>query len=91
VSIWIAVAAVGGLLCLIALFRLGVALRRGRITPAFFVAALVAVLSFVAFALVDNLSPDGASAAVTLATLLPGCVGIVVIVREQRRAGARPR
>lgn len=88
-SLWLAVATLGAVLCGVALIRLGIALRRGRVTVAYFVAALVVALSFVAFALADQLPPAGASGPLALALLAPGCVALVVLVREHRRARMR--
>jgi len=89
-SLWLVLAFAGGLLCLVGLVRLGGALRRGRISTAYFVAAVVVVFSLVAYAVLDGLTPGGVSGPPALAALLPGCVALVVLLREYRRTPMRP-
>lgn len=87
-QIWILVAALGGLLALAGVVRLHAGWRAGRISGRRFVATVVGLLSLIAFALVGNVTPELASGAVLLALALPGCVAIVVLVREHGRTQA---
>jgi len=83
---WVLVAAIGGALSVSGLVALLRRCRRGEITRTYLSAMVVGYISFVSFALISTLRPELASGPVTIATLLPASVAIVVLIREHRRA-----
>ena len=87
-TMWILVAAVGGIFSVAGFAALVGRYRQGVIRGQYLLAFVVGYFALVSFALLEAFQPAGVSGPVTIALLLPASVAIGVIIREHRRAAA---